>query len=82
LQIVLYQQALQEQAAAIKAVTRATAERREALAALEQWRKGYATIAKIALRDRPDLLDDLDIPRRGPRKRAATPESAEPAPAL
>lgn len=56
---------------------RATAERREALAALVRWLKGYATIAKIALRDRPDLLADLGIPQRGASKPAVSKPSTE-----
>lgn len=74
--IMAYEQALKEQAVAKLAVTQAMDDQRAAHAALRAWIKRYVTVARIALRGRPDLQRVLGIERKSRRKRAAAPAPA------
>jgi hypothetical protein len=65
-----YQQALQEQVSAKRAAVRATTRQHTALTALQQWTSRYVTVARIALRGRPDLLHSLGLQQKRARKPA------------
>jgi hypothetical protein len=70
--VLAYQAALQAQAVAKSDAVCATASQRAALAALQSWTAQYIKFAKIALRDRPELLRSLGITGQS-RQRARVP---------
>lgn len=59
-----FQQSIRAQAIARGAAKEATRMQNEALAALQQWVARYTKIARIALSERPELLDTLGITKR------------------
>lgn len=75
--ITVYQQALQAQALAKGAAKQATRGQNEALTALQQWMAQYLKIAKIALRDQPELLKAIAFPAT--KRRAAAQNSGQAA---
>lgn len=79
--ITAFDQACQAQVAAIGAAQHATQDQRAALAALNAWLAQYLKIAKVALRDKPQLYEKLGglarssrtaAQRQAPKKAAAT----------
>jgi hypothetical protein len=79
--IAAFDQACQAQVAAMGAAQQATRDQRAALTAQTRWLTQYLKIAKIALRDKPQLYEKLGglaranrtaAQRQAPKKAAAT----------
>jgi hypothetical protein len=75
--IVTYQQALQEQLAAKRSAMQATSDLHTAITALHQWLMRYLTVARIALRGRPDLLVCFGLDRKRARQKRSKKQTAE-----
>jgi hypothetical protein len=75
--IVTYQQALQEQLAAKRSAMQATSDLHTAITALHQWLMRYLTVARIALRGRPDLLVCFGLDRKPARRKRSKKQTAE-----
>ena len=76
-----FDQASQAQVAAMGAAPQATREQKAALTAQSEWLARYLKIAKVALRDKPQLFEKLGgvarssrtaAQREAPKKAAAT----------
>jgi hypothetical protein len=76
-----YDQASQRREAARGAAQQATQDQQKALALMNDWLAQYLKIAKVALRDKKQLLEKIGVParttktaaqRKGPAKAAAT----------
>ena len=72
-QLAAYHQAMLDEASAARVAMEATARQRAALTALRQWLTRYKAIARVALRERPELQYALHLAPLGrPGRKSAT----------